>query len=57
MCIVVPLDGECVCLVNSGTTSGVVPGMHWENDNGSTSANVPGMGWEQGSDWQEYERP
>ena len=53
--IVFSLSSESVCLVNSGTTGGVVPGMPWDDDSGGTSANVPGMSWEQGSDWQEYE--
>ena len=53
--IVFSLSSECVCLVNSGTTGGVVPAMPWDDDSGGTSANVPGMSWEQGSDWQEYE--
>ncbi len=57
MALVVPLQCEQICLVNSGTTSGVLPGMSWENSNGTTSANVPGMGWDQDSDWQEYEQP
>ena len=55
MTIVIPLQCENVCLVNSGTTTGIVPGMRWEGDNGRTTGVVPGMSWEQGSDWQEYE--
>mgnify|MGYP007069944239 CR=1 FL=1 len=67
MVLVIPLDGENVCLVNSGTTSGYVPGMNWENGGGSTSGTVPGMGWEYengntsatvpGMSWEEYEKP
>lgn len=56
MFLSIPLEGENVCLVNSGTTSGILPGMSWEDNNGTTSANVPGMGWEKGSDWKEYEQ-
>ena len=61
MALVIPLESENICLVNSGITSGVIPGMSWENSNGTTNANVPGMSWGaasyRGEDWQEYERP
>ena len=62
MALVIPLESENICLVNSGITSGVIPGMGWETGgNGTTNANVPGMSWGaatyRGEDWQEYERP
>ncbi len=55
--LVVPLEGEQLCVVYSnGTSTGVVPGMHWEDDNSSTGGNVPGMGWEKDADWRGYEQ-
>ncbi|MBE6330995.1 MAG: hypothetical protein E7070_01615 [Bacteroidales bacterium] len=55
--LIIPLESEQLCVVYSnGTSTGVVPGMHWEGDESSTGANVPGMGWEKGSDWHEYEQ-
>ncbi len=56
MVFVIPLQCEHFCLVNSGTTGGIIPGMRWENDGSSTSAIVPDMSWGQDSDWSEYER-
>ena len=64
---IMPLPCENFCLVNSGTTTGVVPGMSWEGNSGTTHGTVPGMSWEYenggasatvpGMSWEEYEKP
>ncbi len=67
MTLVVPLQCENVCLVNSGVTGGVVPGMPWEGNGGTTQGTMPGLSREYetggtsatvpGMGWEEYENP
>ena len=50
---IIPIEGESVCITNSGSTNATIPGMGWGDSNngntstGSTNARIPGMSWEE----------